>query len=136
MKLLVDNDLPPTLAHSLAPTASNQGHFVIHMRDKFGTGNIKDPDWLRVLAKERNWSLLSEDYHILRRPDELQGMLEASLVCFFLRSAWSKGLDEFTRLGKLISRFPEIVQAYETGKRPAAYWVPIKGRISRIALPR
>jgi hypothetical protein len=136
VRLLIDNNLPPRLAHSLAPTVQAEGHLVQHLRDKFGTGRIDDVDWIGALATEGGWCILSEDHHISRRPDELQALLTAKLICFFLQPAWSRGMDEITRLGRLILRFPDLAATATRSQRPAAYSVPIRGKIDRIRLSK
>jgi len=131
MKLLIDNNLPPRLATTLANAVADRGHIIEHKRAKFGAGRIDDEVWLRALGCEGDWCILSEDYSITRRPAELAALREAKLIAFFLRPAWSRGMSETKRLGRLIYRFDDILDIAKTSARPNAFWLPLSGRIER-----
>ena len=82
MKLMVDNNLSPLLARGLGELFRGT-HKVIHIKDKFGTGGLKDEDWIERLGKEGGWCVLSGDRQIAKRKPSRDLFLRAGLVGFF-----------------------------------------------------
>lgn len=82
MKLLVDNMFPAVLGRSLGALFAGQ-HHVIHIKDKFGTGGLKDPEWIGALGQEGGWCVLSGDLRIAKKRPSRQLFLQANLVGFF-----------------------------------------------------
>jgi hypothetical protein len=66
VKLLVDNNLPPKLARGLGALFDDD-HVITHIKDKFGTGDLKDEDWIVRLGDEGGWAVLSADMNIARK---------------------------------------------------------------------
>jgi len=82
MKLMVDNNLSPLLGRGLGELLKGT-HEVIHIKDKFGTGDLKDEEWIERLGKEGGWCVLSGDRQIAKRRPSRELFLRAGLVGFF-----------------------------------------------------
>ncbi len=79
---MVDNMLPPRLGRGLGELFKEL-HEVVHIKDKFGTGDLKDEEWVERLGKEGGWSVLSGDRQIAKRRPSRELFLRADLVGFF-----------------------------------------------------
>jgi hypothetical protein len=97
VKVLVDENLPPALAHALSALFVGQ-HDVVHLRDRFGQG-VKDIAWITTLSQEGRWVVISGDRRITRVRAEYMAFRNSRLVGFFL----SKGLYK-ARLTKQMER--------------------------------
>jgi hypothetical protein len=73
---------PPPLGRALGALFAGQ-HHVEHIKDKFGTGGLKDPEWITVLGEEGGWCVLSGDLRIAKKRPSRQLFLQANLVGFF-----------------------------------------------------
>lgn len=87
MKLLVDNNLSFTLAHSLQPLFPE--HEIVALRDKFAQ-NTPDVDWIGTLNKEGGWSALTGERRLKTRPHERLALDRSNVVFFFLTGPWLK----------------------------------------------
>lgn len=87
MKLLVDNNLSFTLAHSLQPLFPE--HEIVALRDKFAQ-NTPDVDWIGALDKEGGWSALTGERRLKTRPHERLALDRSNVVFFFLTGPWLK----------------------------------------------
>ncbi len=87
MKLLVDNNLSFTLAHSLQPLFPE--HEIVALRDKFAQ-NTPDVDWIGALNKEGGWSALTGERRLKTRPHERLALDRSNVVFFFLTGPWLK----------------------------------------------
>lgn len=107
MKALVDENLPPALAHSLDALFKGK-HQVIHIRDRFG-GGVKDVEWIKALSAEGRWIVISGDRRITRNKVEYAAFRSSNLVGFFL----SKGLYK-SKVVKQMERILALWEAIET----------------------
>ncbi len=82
MKLLVDNNLPPVLGRGLGALFAGR-HHVVHIKDHFGTGSLPDEDWIKRLAAEGGWSVLSGDRRIATKKPSRELFNRSNLVGFF-----------------------------------------------------
>jgi len=87
LKLLVDNNLSFTLAHSLQPLFPE--HEIVALRDKFAQ-NTPDVDWIGALNKEGGWSALTGERRLKTRPHERLALDRSNVVFFFLTGPWLK----------------------------------------------
>lgn len=81
MKLLVDNNLPPRLGRGLGAFFGDL-HTVVHIKDKFGTGSLKDEEWIELLGQEGRWCVLTGDRNIAKRKPQRHAFLQAGLIGF------------------------------------------------------
>lgn len=104
--MLVDENLPPRLAHSLAALFKDE-HRVEAIADRFGRG-IKDLDWISALAKDGGWTILTADKRISRNRIEREAFLSNNLVGFVLSpSLRKKPLTE--QMARILIAWPKIV---------------------------
>lgn len=140
MKLLVDHNISPHIAHALAAMAEPEGHEVKAKSERFGTSvPVPDIEWLGVLGREGGWAFVSDDHRIYRNPPERAAMLDARVIGFFLEPAWGKrNVTEYERAARLILWLPRLAQQCDAVAPPAAYRLPFRhaGRFQPIPLPR
>jgi predicted nuclease of predicted toxin-antitoxin system len=65
LKLLVDNNLSPSLAHSLQPLFPE--YQIVALREKF-TANIADVEWINALSFEGGWAALTAERRLAHVP--------------------------------------------------------------------
>jgi hypothetical protein len=87
LKLLVDNNLSPSLAHSLQPLFPE--HQIVALRDKF-LADIKDVDWIKALDNEGGWAVTTAERRLKTRPHERLALDRSQIVFFFLTGSWLK----------------------------------------------
>lgn len=140
MKLLVDHNISPHVAHALAAIARADGHRVKAKSDKFDARHaVSDEEWLTALGREGGWAFVSDDQRILKNPQERAAMLEARVIGFFLEPAWRKrNVSEYERAARLMLWLPRMAQQCDEIEPPAAYRLPFRptSRLQPIALPR
>ncbi|MGJ0237584.1 hypothetical protein ACQEPB_03565 [Novosphingobium fluoreni] len=112
MKLLVDNNLPPRLARGLGAFFDEE-HIVIHIKEKFGRGNLSDEDWIRLLGREGHWCVLTADRNIAKKRPSRQLFLACGLIGFFPSPSVAKWPME--RLAaRLLTLWPSLVNLSES----------------------
>ena len=109
MKVLLDENLSPVLARSLAALFPNE-HQIFHLRDKFGAG-VRDIDWIKYLSDEGRWIVISGDRRITRVKSELQVFRNSRLIGFFL----SPGLQK----AKTIKQMERILSLWDVIEKQA-----------------
>ena len=68
MKVVVDENLPPTLARALHALFAGE-HETIHLRDRYGSA-VKDLQWIPELSQEGRWIVISADRRIKKTKAE------------------------------------------------------------------
>jgi len=124
VKFFIDNNLSPRVARALHCLLEPQ-HSVLHLKEKF-PANATDVEWMRTLASETDWVILSGDTRISRNPHEVAAWKAAGHTTFFLSPGWTN-LERFEQTSKLFSLFPRIVDLAEKSRRGSAFQVPIRG---------
>lgn len=112
MKLLVDNNLPPRLARGLGELFAGE-HHVVHIRDKYGTGSLKDEDWIVRLGKEGGWCVLSGDRQIAKKRPSRDLFLRSKLIGFFPQASVMRLTFE-RQSSRILYVWPKIVSTSET----------------------
>src|SRR5687767_8034041 len=110
---MVDENLPPALAHSLAALFVGQ-HEVEHVRGRFGPG-VKDVEWIAQLSREGRWAIISGDRRITKVHAEYQAFRNSRLVGFFLsrgvyKAPLVKQMERILVLWPLIEQQVAIVE--------------------------
>lgn len=109
MKFLFDANLPPGLARAVSALAVGidpRVEEVAHLRDRFNESTL-DHVWLRALATERNWAVISQD-GFAKSDVEKALIRRAGLAVFVLEPAWSKE-KHWEKCVQLIRWWPKIV---------------------------
>jgi hypothetical protein len=125
VRFFLDNCLPPRLANALAALSGPDGHTVVHLRDKFPP-DTEDTAWIRSLADDGDWIIVSGDPRITRNPAEREAWRESQLTAFFLKSGWTN-LEFWIQVSKLIALWPKIVAHAEYAERGSGFFVPVRG---------
>ena len=76
-------------------------HEIIHIKDKFGRGDLPDEEWIKALGAEGKWSILSGDTNIARKKPTREILLSNNLVGFFPAPAIMK-LDLARKTGRIL----------------------------------
>ena len=84
MKFLLDNNISPFLARALHELATQHDYCVVALRDKF-PANTPDIDWIRALAKEGDWTVISADHFTKKGGLEREAIRQAGLKVFVLK---------------------------------------------------
>jgi hypothetical protein len=87
LKLLVDNNLSPSLARSLQPLFPE--YQITALRDKFAA-NTTDLDWISALSVEGGWAAITAERRLKTRPHERLALDRSRIVFFFLTGSWLK----------------------------------------------
>ena len=69
MKFFFDNNLASKIARGLNGFVSPE-HQVVHLKDRF-PANTDDVDWMKALAKEEGWIIITADIQIGKNPHEI-----------------------------------------------------------------
>lgn len=106
MKLFIDNNLPPSLAHALRELSKSDSHSVFHLKDKFAS-NTQDLDWINHLSKEGSWIVITHDN--LNKGLEREALRQAGLLVFFLDKSWSDH-NFWEKAYQLVRWWPRIIE--------------------------
>lgn len=126
MRLFFDNNLAPRLAHGFREFVAGE-HEVIHLRDRFQP-NASDVDWMRMLAAEPSWVVVSGDVRIGKNPHEIAAWKAAGHTIFFLKAGWTN-IGFWEQVQKLAKCFPDLVETAQRAKPGESFVVTMNGRI-------
>lgn len=126
MKFFLDNNLSPKLARCLHVLVQPD-HEVVHLKERFAA-NTPDETWMRTLAGEEDWVIISMDTRILRNPHETKAWQEAGHTTFFLKKGWSH-LGFWDQAQKFVKYFPEIIETASRTARGSMHYVSVNGKM-------
>jgi hypothetical protein len=86
VRFFFDNNLSPKLARSLNALVEPERQ-VVHLKERFAA-NTADEIWMRTLASEPDWVIISGDLRIRKNPHEILAWREAGHTTFFLKKGW------------------------------------------------
>jgi hypothetical protein len=135
VKVLLDNNLPPSFATALNALSEREGYGSVHHLRDFFDPRITDVDWITELGNDRGWTAVTGDTRIRNRPHELAAFRAAGLVLVALSPSWSK-LRFWDKAVLLIRCWPNIHQAAASAPRPSFFEVyarPGASGVRRIA---
>jgi hypothetical protein len=124
-----DNNLAPKLARSLHVLVQPE-HKVVHLKDRFEP-NVEDEEWMRTLAREESWVIVTADVRIRRNPHEVAAWKEAGHTVFFLKPGWTD-LSFWDQAAKFTKSFPEIRSTAERARRGSGFLVGVNGKIEAL----
>lgn len=105
MKFLVDNNLPPALAHALRELSKPENHEVFHLKDRFAA-DTPDSVWINSLSEEGGWIVVTHDN--LNKGLEREALRQAGLLVFFLDKSW-KDHKFWEKAHNLVKWWPRII---------------------------
>ena len=126
MRFFVDNNVAPRLARGFNQFVAGEHEFV-HLRDRF-PADAPDVKWMRELAAESNWVIISGDVAIRKNPHEVAAWKEAGHVIFFLKPGWTN-IPFWTQVEKLAQRFEKIEQLARRATPGDSFMVGVRGEI-------
>jgi hypothetical protein len=130
VKFFFDNNLAPKLAHGLNEMVEPQ-HRIFHLKDKF-PGNTEDEVWMKSLASEDEWIIVTADVRISRNPHEVRAWKQAGHTVFFLKPGWTD-LTFWAQANKFTRCFPQIIDEALKADRGAAFIVTVNGKVEPLA---
>lgn len=136
MIFVLDNNLPPPLAHGLAKfTASTHPlHSVQHLSDLMPR-NTPDTDWINQLAADGKHVVITQDR--LKKGLEREALRRAGLIVFMLDKKWAQH-PFWPKATNLVDWWPRIIEMTEGIQGGAVFGVPWRksgtGRFEQIKL--
>ena len=126
MRVFFDNQMSPYLARAISELERglNQ-HEVTHLREKFRP-TIDDPDWIRALAGERDWVIVSADLGIMKNPATRAAWRESGLIAFFLKDGW-QNQEIWIYASRFLWWWPKIVAQADVAPKGKGFMVPFRG---------
>ncbi len=124
MKFFFDNTTPPRLVAALRALEGEEGHTLDHLRERFAP-DTSDVDWIRTLATEGDWVIISGDVRISQNQFERRAWLESGLTAFFLAKGWTT-LKLWDQTWRFLKWWPDIVAQAARIRPGAGFIVPLK----------
>lgn len=128
MKFFFDNNLSPKLARSLDVLVQPE-HRVIHLKERFAA-DTADEVWMRALAGESDWVIISGDLQIRKNPHEIKAWQEAGHTTFFLKKGWTD-LSFWDQAWKFAKVFPELLATAERARKGSAFFITPNTKIEQ-----
>jgi PIN like domain len=120
MKFLLDHNLPPVWAPVLDLLTEKQWgpkHRIFKLSDKFAP-NTPDVVWLKELARQGDWSVISKDF--FRKGRVERNVFRANDVnVFVLAKSYLGSHDYWRSTAQLILWWPKIIAQAESTRRQA-----------------
>lgn len=124
MKLALDENLPPALAHATNALLVPHGGQAISIPERFGTG-IGDLEWIGALRQEDGWAVLTADRRLRTRPHERLALMQSGLVFFVLAQGWNQE-SFWPKAAGVIRWLPSMIEAFSTVRPPALLAIPYR----------
>ena len=123
MKVVLDENLPSTLAQALNTLASPYGHTVKHSSEIVERG-AKDVELFKALSEEKYELHITQDNH-QRKQIERKAIADAGLIVFVLAKSWATQ-PFWIKSAQLVRWWPLIVDHAARMSPPACFRVPWK----------
>jgi hypothetical protein len=89
VKLALDENLPPALAHAINALLAPSGGQAISIPERCGRG-VSDREWIEALQAEGGWAVLTFDRKLRTRPARTTRAGQSGLVVFILAHGWNQ----------------------------------------------
>lgn len=125
MNLYIDEDLGKAVPQSLRSVRPPDTRFEFPRNSTYAKWPLGTPDrdWL-PWAGDAGYTVISQNYHILRNPDEFQLIVDHGVRIIFVGGA-EGGAWEVLRV--ILNRW-EWIRAVDTDSKPSAWYLPLRGR--------
>lgn len=136
MIIYIDENLSPYLARGFhiiqEPLNYKLPEFieVRSIKDEFGKG-AKDEDWIPMAGKNKA-CVITQDYNIQRIRHQRELCNQYELGMFYFRPPSKTGLNYIDMLKLMVKHWEEITKIATKKKRPFAYKITLKGKITEI----
>jgi len=127
LRFFLDNNLAPKLARGFHQFVLGE-HEIVHLRDRFSR-DTPDVEWMRELASESHWVILSGDVAIGRNPHEVEAWKAAGHMIFFLKAGWTN-IQFWPQVQKLARCFPDIIETARRADPGDSFVVTVNGKIT------
>lgn len=87
VKVLLDHNMPPSIARALHEIIRVDGHEAYALRDRFAT-NISDVQYFGMLG--RDWIVISKDLQNSKKKAERSAILRNNILAFYLSRTLQK----------------------------------------------
>ena len=134
LRVFLDNNLSPYLAHALNVLLEPEGDQVIHLTDRFRP-DTEDRAWIDALTAEGGWVVISADRRIHRNRPEREAWRRSRLMVFFLSPQWGR-LRNIEIAWRLLRWWPRIEEQARLVTPPAAFELPRDYRSGRLRVLR
>jgi len=132
VRFFLDNCISSRYAESLHILSERDGHSVVHLGSKFPR-NAPDEVWLRALAAEGDWVIVSGDTRILTKPVLRREWERTRLTAFFLADGYMNS-RYWTQIVFLMRWWPDILEQARLVEHGTGFEVPFRksGRLKPI----
>jgi len=122
VKFFFDNCISPNLVDAIR--CLDKSHELAHTRGKFDPAT-PDPIWIRALAAEGGWIIISGDPRISRGQAEKAAWIESRLTAFFCGDAWgSRRL--MTQASEMMRWWDDIIDLSKNAAPGSGYLLEFK----------
>ena len=125
MRFFLDNCISPVHTRALRVLAEVQQYEIVHLSEKFDRRDIPDAEWIRVLAAEGSWVIVSGDPRISRGKVERQAWHESGLTAFFFGKGWASR-SYWKLAADLVAWWPHIVLAAREAHAGSGFLIPLR----------
>jgi hypothetical protein len=133
VRFFVDNCIAKKIAQSIAILAQGRDQEVVHLTDRFAP-DTRDVDWIRVLQREGNWTIISADPRISRNRIEQAAWQESRLTAFFFVDFASRRF--WAQAEEIVHRWPLIAETARDCTPGSGYLIrPRQRELQLIYLP-
>jgi hypothetical protein len=124
LRFLFDNCLSLRIARSVAALSGKSDRETCHLTDLFAPSTT-DEEFIRILAGEGDWTVISGDINIIRSRHKRRALRELKATILCLSPGWMR-LKLWDQGWRLIRRWPEIEQQAGLVEQAALFEVPVK----------
>jgi len=130
MKCLFDNNMPPKLAKTLKFLEGDDGIIVEHLNEEFPP-DTPDIEWIKKLAKEGGWFVITKDNQIRKRSNERKAWQESHIPVVFLSKSWMDH-DFWEIAWRFIRHWPKLKESISRNRKIESFELTINGKITVI----
>jgi hypothetical protein len=109
LRFFFDTSISSRLVRALKIIVELQRIEITHLNDRFDESSVPDEQWIKELAGEGDWIIVSADPRITRAKAERAAWKGSQLTAFFFADGWSSRTI-YEQAADLIHRWPDIVQ--------------------------
>ena len=130
MKFFCDQCIALTYVRAVRVLAEIQKYEIKHLSELFSP-STPDTVWLKALASQRDWVIVSGDPRISRSKAERAAWHESGLTAFFLADGWaSRGY--WNQATDLVKWWPQIVLKAREAGQGTGYFIHWNSRSMRV----
>jgi hypothetical protein len=122
LKLALDENLPPALAHAVNALLAPEGGQAISIPERYGR-SAADREWITALHDEGGWTVLTADRRIRSRPHERLALEQSGLIVFLV----AHGLHQesyWIKVAAIIRWIPAMMIAVTDYRPPVLFIIP------------